>query len=71
MSATSPLSPEQQQLFQQYMKQHNLDTLFNDLTKTLVEKQPLDPVQFMIEELQRKDPKNQSRKVVFVLGMCW
>ncbi|KAG2388441.1 hypothetical protein C9374_000605 [Naegleria lovaniensis] len=68
MSATSPLTPEQQQQFHQYMKQHNLDSLFNDLTKKLVEKQPLDPIQFMIDELERKDPKNQPRKVVFVLG---
>jgi len=68
MSATSPINSEQQQVFQKYMKQHHLDHLFDDLTKSLVEKQPLDPIQFLIDELKRNDPKNQTRKVVFVLG---
>ncbi|KAL9652496.1 hypothetical protein ABK040_000068 [Willaertia magna] len=68
MSATSPLTPQQLEQFNNYMKQHKLDHLFDDLTKTLVENKPVDPVQFLIDELQRRDPKNQSRKVVFVLG---
>ena len=41
-----------------YWKQHNIESLFKDLTHTLVQRMPPDPVLAILQHLQKKFPKS-------------
>ena len=41
-----------------YWRQHNVESLFKDLTHILVQRMPVDPVVALVQHLQRKFPKS-------------
>ncbi len=53
------------------MKDHQIEHLFNSITKDLVKEKPENPYEFMIDKIRgfQANPKdNKFRKIVFVLG---
>lgn len=67
MTVTSDQQTKQQE-FEQYMTDHKIDALFNELTQSLIEQKPDNPIDFITNQLEAKRRAHPYRKVVFVLG---
>jgi UMP-CMP kinase family protein len=57
-----------QKQFDQYIRDHKIDELFNELTEKLIKEKPQNPIDFIVNQLESKKTNKASRKVVFVLG---
>ena len=59
---------DKQKQFDQYIQDHKIQTLFNELTEQLVKEKPSSPIDFIINELETKRRSAPTRRVFFVLG---